>query len=207
MTPSSLDGATGDFVSAVLLTGDGARSLQGGPSFSRANRLYRLIWGIVWLALAAWTPPPLHRWRCFVLRLFGARIGAGVHVYSSARIWSPANLVLGDHVGIGRNAKVYSMGLIAIGDYAVISQGVYLCAGTHDVSDVHFQLLARPIQIGARAWIAAEAFVGPGVTVGEGAVLGARGCAMRDLEPWTIYSGNPAQAIRPRHLRNTGAAQ
>jgi putative colanic acid biosynthesis acetyltransferase WcaF len=189
-------------VTGGLLTGDAARSLEGGASFSLANRIYRLTWGIAWLLLAAWTPPPMHRWRCFVLRLFGARVGHEVRLYGSARIWSPANLVLGDHAAIGRDAIIYSMGPIVFEDYAVVSQGAHICAGTHDVGDFHFQLLARPVRICTRAWIAAEAFVGPGVTVGEGAVLGARGCAMRDLDPWTIYSGNPAQPIRARHLRN-----
>lgn len=191
-----------DGVSAGILTGDLARALQGGPSFSLGNRVYRLTWGIAWLLLAAWTPPPFHGWRCFLVRLFGGQVGYKARIYGSVRIWSPANLVLGDHAGIGPAAKIYSMGQIMIDDYVVVSQGAHLCAGTHDVSDAYFQLQARPIRIGARAWIAAEAFVGPGVTVGEGAVLGARGCAMRDLDPWTIYSGNPAQAIRPRYLRN-----
>jgi putative colanic acid biosynthesis acetyltransferase WcaF len=200
MSPETAAAASAG-LSSGLLTGEAARSLEGGASFSRANRLYRLVWGIAWLVLAAWTPPPLHRWRCFVLRLFGARVGHEVRLYGSARIWSPANLVLEDHAAIGPGAIVYSMGTIVIGNYAVISQGAHLCAGTHDVGDVHFQLLARPIHIGSRAWIAAEAFVGPGVTIGEGAVLGARGCAMRDLQPWTIYSGNPAQIIRSRVLR------
>ncbi|WP_428332399.1 putative colanic acid biosynthesis acetyltransferase [Novosphingobium sp.] len=184
------------------MTGDAARSLEGSPSFSLANRLYRLVWGICWLVLASWTPPPFHRWRRLVLRAFGARIGDKARIYGSARIWSPANLVVEHHATIGPRAQIYSMGRIVIGEYAVVSQGAHLCAGTHDVSDVHFQLHVRSIHIGARAWIAAEAFVGPGVTVGDGVVLGARGCAMRNLEPWMIYSGNPAQAIRPRHFRN-----
>ncbi len=191
--------------SGGVLTGDSVRSLEGGPSFSLANRIYRLLFGVTWTVLAAWTPPPLHGWRNFILRVFGARIGHRAHIYRSVRIWSPANLVVGDHVGIGPGATIYAMGPIVIGDYAVISQGAHICAGTHDVGDAHFQLQARPVHIGARAWIAAEAFVGPGVTIGEGAVLGARAVAMRDLEPWTIYSGNPAQAIRARVLRNTGA--
>ncbi|WP_420384263.1 putative colanic acid biosynthesis acetyltransferase [Novosphingobium sp.] len=184
------------------LTGESGRSLDGAPSFSLANRFYRLTWGIAWLVLAAWTPPPLHRWRRLILRMFGARIGEKARIYGSARIWSPANLVVAHHATIGPRTQIYSMGQIVIGEYAVVSQGAHLCAGTHDVSDVHFQLHVRPIHIGARAWIAAEAFVGPGVTVGDGVVLGARGCAMRNLEPWTVYSGNPAQPIRPRQFRN-----
>jgi putative colanic acid biosynthesis acetyltransferase WcaF len=93
------------------------------------------------------------------------------------------------------------MATISIGAYAIISQGAHLCSGTHDIEDSHFQLYARPIVIGERAWIAAEAFVGPGVSVGQGAVLGARGCAMRDLEAWSVYVGNPAILKRERRMR------
>ena len=99
---------------------------------------------------------------------------------------------------LGARATCYCMAPIRIGAYAVVSQGAHLCAGTHRVDDPDFQLVARPIQVGAYAWVAAEAFVGPGVAVGEGTVLGARAVATRDLEPWTVYSGNPAVALRSR---------
>jgi len=178
------------------------RAWEGGPSFSLFNRVYRAAFSIAWALFAAWTPPPLHRWRAWLLRRFGARISPTARIYRSVRIWSPANLHVSDHAVIGPGANIYSMGKISIGAYAIVSQGAHLCAGTHDVSDPNFQLKARPITIGERAWIAAEAFVGPGVSVGPGCVLGARGCAMRDLEDWMIYSGNPAIPLRPRTLRN-----
>ena len=177
------------------------RALTGGPTFSLGNRAYRLAWIISWGLLARWTPRPLWGWRRFLLRAFGAKLSSRSLVYGSARIWSPANLSMGDGSAIGPRVKIYSMGMISIGDGALVSQDAHLCAGTHDPEHPQFQLEARPIAIGARAWIAAEAFVGPGVTVGDGAVLGARGVAMRNLEPWVIYSGNPAQPIRPRRIR------
>ncbi|WBH17909.1 LbetaH domain-containing protein [Sphingomonas radiodurans] len=183
------------------LDGHAARSWEGGASFSFANRVYRVAWQATWLLLAAWTPPALRGWRRMLLRLFGAQVAPTANVYGSARIWSPANLAIGDHAAIGPRATVYSMGRVTIGAYAVISQGAHLCAGTHDIEDAAFQLRARPITIGARAWIAAEAFVGPGVTIGEGAVLGARACAMRDIAAWTVCGGNPAQEIRQRRIR------
>lgn len=183
------------------LDGRAARAWRGGPSFSRRNRLYRLGWTLAWLLLARWTPPPLRGWRREVLRLFGANVAPTANVYASARIWSPANLTIGAHAAIGPGAIVYSMAPVTIAAFAVISQRAHLCAGSHDIDDPAFQLTARPITIGARAWIAAEAFVGPGVSVGEGAVLGARGCAMRDLAPWTVYRGNPAEPVRARRLR------
>jgi putative colanic acid biosynthesis acetyltransferase WcaF len=156
---------------------------------------------VIWLLLARWTPPQFHAWRRVLLRLFGAKISPNAYIYPSARIWSPANLEVGAYACIGRDVTVYSMAKIALAPYSLASQGAHICAGTHDIEDVHFQLQARPIVIGYRAWIAAEAFVGPGVTIGEGAVLGARGCAFSDLEPWTVYIGNPARAVKPRQVR------
>ncbi|OWK29104.1 putative colanic acid biosynthesis acetyltransferase [Sphingomonas mucosissima] len=188
------------------LDGRATRAWEGGPSFALSNRLYRLVWGVTWLLLARWTPPQLRGWRRLLLRLFGARVARTANVYGSVRVWSPANLVIGDHAAIGPGALLYSMGRITIGPHAIISQRAHLCAGTHDIEDAAFQLHARPITIGARAWVAAEAFVGPGVSLGEGAVLGARGCAMRDLAPWTVYGGNPAAILRERRIRFDEAA-
>jgi putative colanic acid biosynthesis acetyltransferase WcaF len=190
----------------AILDARDAGSLEGGPSFSLGHRLYRLAWGLAWTLLASWTPPPLHAWRRWLLRLFGAKIAPTAVVYGSARVWSPANLVMEAHACLGPGVNCYSMAPIRLGPYALASQGAHLCAGTHDFEDPYFQLIAKPITIGARAWIAAEAFVGPGVVVGEGAVLGARAVAAKDLAPWTVYVGNPAVASRPRRLRAGGEA-
>jgi putative colanic acid biosynthesis acetyltransferase WcaF len=183
---------------------DAREAGPGGPSFSLRNRLERVLFGLIWTLAAAWTPPPLHRWRVALLRLFGARIGANVRIYGTTRIWHPAHLTIGEGAIVGPRANLYNQGAIAIGAGAVISQGAHLCASSHDVADPHFQLVLRPILVQDRAWVAAEAFVGPGVTVGEGAVLGARAAAFRDLAPWTIYSGNPAIALKPRVMRQDG---
>jgi putative colanic acid biosynthesis acetyltransferase WcaF len=172
--------------------------LQGGPSFSFSNRLFRAVWSVVWFVFASWTPPLLHSWRRFLLRRFGAKIAESALVYGSARIWYPPNLEMAEHSCLGPRVNCYCMGKISLGAYALASQGAHLCAGAHDIDDPYFQLTTKPITIGARAWIAAEAFVGPGVTVGEGAVLGARGVAFKDLAPWCVYMGNPAREIRKR---------
>ena len=174
----------------------GART--GGPSFSLRHRLERVLWGVTWGLLAAWTPPPLHGWRRAVLRLFGARVAPTARVYGSAKIWYPRYLSISDNAVIGPGVICYSMAPIEIGEGATISQRAHLCAGTHDIDDAHFQLVARPIRIGAKAWVAAEAFVGPGVTIGEGAVLGARGVTVKNLPDWSVNAGNPARFIRSR---------
>lgn len=174
---------------------------EGGPSFSLGNRIRRSVFMLVWAVAASWTPPPLHAWRCAILRAFGAKIGRGVRLYGSTIVWLPANLEIGDRAIIGPRVRLYNQGRITIGERAVVSQGAHICASSHDVADPHFQLVLRPITIGARAWVAADGFVGPNVVVGEGAVLGARGVAVRSLDPWTIYGGNPALPIKPRVMR------
>lgn len=174
---------------------------SGGYSFSLRDRLMRALWSVTWALLASWTPPPLHKWRCFLLRRFGARIGKGVRIYGSARIWYPANLMMDDLSWLGPEVRCYNQGEITIGRRTVVSQGAYLCASSHDPEDPYFQLLLKPIVIGADVWIASDAFVGPGVTIGDGAVLAARGVAVRSLEPWAIYGGNPARLIKQRVLR------
>lgn len=176
-------------------------SWSGGASFPLRNRLRRVVFSAAWKLLAAWTPPQARRWRIWLLRRFGATIAPTSNVYSSARIWLPENLVMHEYATIGPRTTIYSMGQITLGRYSIVSQGAHLCAGTHDIEDSAFQLFARPIKIGERAWIAAEAFIGPGVTIGDGAVVGARACAMRDVAPWTVNSGNPAVFIRDRLIR------
>ena len=177
------------------------RPLEGGASFSAGNRLLRVLWMATWLVAARFTPPPLHAWRRLVLRAFGARVGPGARVHGSVSVWLPANLELGDNVLIGPGVRLYNQGRITIGAKSVISQRAHICASTHDVRDPLFQLVLRPVVIGRQCWVAAEAFVGPGVTMGDHAVLGARGALLGDAEAGGVYSGNPAVFIKQRQLR------
>ncbi|WP_266363593.1 DapH/DapD/GlmU-related protein [Tellurirhabdus rosea] len=169
-----------------------------GPSFSLKNRLARLVWGVVDVTLFRLSPRPLHAWRSFLLRCFGANVGRGVHVYPGVRIWAPWNLDLQDQCGIASGVTLYSQGRITVGRLAVISQGTYLCAGTHDYNQPGFPLITRPISVGAHAWIAAEAFVHPGVTIGEGCVIGARAVVTRSMPPWMVCAGHPCVPVRGR---------
>ncbi|MCX5516786.1 LbetaH domain-containing protein [Kaistia algarum] len=172
--------------------------VHGGAYFSLKHRLFRAVWNVVWLVFASWTPPPLHPWRRFLLRLFGAKIGKRTRIYGSARIWYPPNLEMGDYSVLGWKVNCYSQGKIVLEDYANVAQYVHLVTGSHDIDDPSFQLYTKPIRICRHAWIASDAFVGPGVTVHEGAVLGGRAVAFRDLDAWTVYVGNPARVVRPR---------
>jgi putative colanic acid biosynthesis acetyltransferase WcaF len=188
-------------VKATILRAGRNEGFGRGPSFTLSNRLFRLLWSAVWLIMARWTPGFMSHWRVFLLNLFGASVSSRAAVAASARIWLPAHLEMGPYSTLGPGVDCYDMAPIVIGARSVISQRSVLCAGTHDISDPNFQLVARPIVIGDDVWIAAEAFVGPGVTVGDGCVLGARACAFHDLEKWTVYRGNPASSINTRRWR------
>lgn len=177
------------------------RPLEGGASFTLANRLLRVVWMTAWLVLARFTPPPLHGWRRLVLRAFGARVGKGARVHASVSVWLPANLEIGENCLIGPGVRLYNQGHITIGARSVVSQRAHICASTHDISDPHFQLVCRPIRIGRQCWVAAEAFVGPGVTMGDRSVLSARGALFTNAEADEVYSGNPAQFLKQRSLR------
>jgi putative colanic acid biosynthesis acetyltransferase WcaF len=168
------------------------------PAFSFGNRLRRLIWNITCLLLYRLSPRPFHAWRAMLLRLFGASLGPDCHFYPASKVWAPWNLVCADHVAAADGVEIYNPSLIQIDSHVILSQGAYICGATHDYNDPDFPLLAYRMHIEQFAWICARASVGPGVCVGEGAVLGLGSIATRDLAAWTVYSGNPAEALRER---------
>jgi putative colanic acid biosynthesis acetyltransferase WcaF len=133
-----------------------------------------------------------------LLRAFGATVGARVRVASSARIFAPWNLEIGAGTSIGDGAIVYNLGRVRLGDDVTISQRAHLCAGTHDYTQHHMPLLKQPITVGNDVWVAAEAFVGPNVSLGDRAVVGARAVVVKDVPPEAVVVGNPARIVRTR---------
>lgn len=170
--------------------------------WSRREQIGRVLWGVAW-PLFRLSPRPLWGWRRMLLRAFGAKVSKNVHVFPTVRITIPWNIDLGQDSAVGDMARLYALGPIKISARSTVSQGAYLCAGTHDISDPSRPLVKPPILIGPDAWIAAEAFVGPGVTIGAGAIVGARAVVMKDVDPGHIVVGNPAKKIRK--LRETSA--
>lgn len=172
---------------------------HSGPSFSFRNRLGRVLWSFV-NVLFRFSPKPFHEWRAFLLRCFGASIGKGTHIYPGVKVWAPWNLEIGDQCGIASGVILYSQGKIKVGMKTVISQGSYICAGTHDYTKSGFPLITKPITIGKHCWIAAEAFVHPGITIADGAVIGARSVVTKDMPEWTVCSGFPCKPLKARSI-------
>ncbi|PVY76640.1 putative colanic acid biosynthesis acetyltransferase WcaF [Cupriavidus alkaliphilus] len=170
-----------------------------GPSFSLSNRVRRQLWNWVWLWLFRPSLRPMHAWRAALLRLFGARLGRDARVYPAARIWAPWNLVMGEHTAVADGVTLYNISPITLGDYAIVSQGSHLCTGSHDYNSETFQLIASPITLERHVWVCAEAFISPGVTLPEGAVIAPRTVVTKPLrDAWTVYGGTPARPIGQR---------
>jgi putative colanic acid biosynthesis acetyltransferase WcaF len=167
---------------------------------SLGNRLGRALWELVWLCFFRTSPGVFHAWRRLLLRAFGATVGKGVHIYPSCRIWAPWNLTIGDYSGMGHHVDCYCVTEVRVGDHVAISQYSYLCGATHDYTCSNMPSISKPIRIESGSWVCADVFVGPGVTIGEGAVVGARASVFTDVAPWTIVGGNPARFIKQRAL-------
>ena len=158
----------------------------------------RVLWHVVWLCLYRPTPRPFHAWRRFLLRLFGATIEADTFPYPSARIWAPWNLTMLRGSCIADDVECYSVAPIHLGYRATVSQRAYLCTASHDYRVAGMPLVTAPIRINDDAWITACAYVGPGITVAEGAIVAACAVVVKDVPAWTVVGGNPAKHIKSR---------
>lgn len=166
------------------------------------HKLERLTYGIVWTLFVRPIPRDMFSgYKRFVLRLFGAKLSDSAHVYSSAKIYMPRNLIMEGLSNIGPNTNIYNVDTITIKDHATISQGAHLCTASHDITDWNEKLITAPIVVEKYGWVAADAFIGMGVTVGEGAVVGARAAVFKDVDPWTVVGGNPARKIKDRLMK------
>ena len=168
--------------------------------WTRKEKIRRVMWAVVQKLIFRNT---FHNWyglRASLLRMFGAKLGRNVRIRRTARIEIPWNLSFADDVSIGDEAILYSLGMITIGERSFVSQYAHFCAGSHDPATTVLKLMRPPITLGSDVWIATDAFVGPGVKVGDRTVVGARASVFGDLPPDIIAGGNPAKMIKPREL-------
>lgn len=172
-------------------------------SLSLTNQIIRLVWGVVWPCGTWFLPRSLGMsWKRMLLRLFGAKIHSTAGVYTGVRIYYPANLTMEAHSCLADGVNCYNVAPITIGEQVTVSQEAYLCTASHDIADPLHHLVTAPITIERDAWIGARAYVGMGVTIGEGTVVGATASVYKDVEPWTVVGGNPARFIKNREIKN-----
>lgn len=168
----------------------------------RKHQIYRMIWNIVWILFARWIPRNMCAcWKRFLLRMFGAKLAKSASVYSSAKVYYPANLIMKENTCIASDVDCYNVAPIIIGANTTISQGAFLCTASHDIENLLHPLITAPIHIEDQVWIGSRAYIGMGVTVKQGAVVGATASVYKDVEPWTVVGGNPAKFLKNRVIR------
>lgn len=138
--------------------------------------------------------------RTFSLRIFGAKIGKDCLFRRSAKFYAPWNFRCDDAVCIGPRVNVYNKAPVEIGRNVVVSQDVWICTASHDITSPHMNLTTKPIMIHSNVWIAAKASVLPGVCIHEGVVVGACSVVTKAATQWTVVGGNPAKVIKKRIL-------
>ena len=166
-------------------------------------QLRRIAWNVTAAILFRPTPHwALHGWRRALLRAFGARIGKGCRIDPACSIWAPWNLTLGDYCALAAGVYCYNVAPITLKRKVTVSQRSFLCTASHDILSLLRPLTLAPIMVESHVWIAAEAMIHPGVRIGEGAVIGARACVMRDVKPWIIAAGLPAREVGIRKVQD-----
>ena len=170
-------------------------------SFRGKSKAVIQIWWIVQGTLFSWSPQFLFGWRIFLLRIFGAKIGKGVKIRSSAKITYPWNVTIGNYTWIGDDCVLYSLGEIKIGSNAVISHRSYINTGSHVYDKPTFDIFSKPVIIGDECWITTDVYIAEGVSIGNGTIVGARSSVFKDMPAGMICVGSPAKPIKSRdHL-------
>lgn len=170
-------------------------------NYSRGrNGAFILLWWLIQGTIFRFSLHNMYGFRANILRVFGAEIGKGTKIRSSARFTYPWKVSIGDYSWIGDEVVFYSLDKIIVESNVVISQKSYLCTGTHDINDEHFSLITRPIIVKENSWIATDCFVHPGVTIAPGSIVAARSTVIKNTEEKYIYAGNPAKKIKIRNI-------
>ncbi|MFI8656233.1 putative colanic acid biosynthesis acetyltransferase [Priestia megaterium] len=167
--------------------------------YSKGNSSFVILaWWFIQATLFRFSLHNMYGWRNFLIGLFGANIGQGVKIRSSAKFTYPWKVTIGDYSWIGDNVQFYSLDEIRIGANCVVSQESYLCTGSHNTKDPHFGLITKPIVIKDGAWVASDVFVYPGVTINEMAVVAARSTVIKDIPANEVHAGSPAKYVKKR---------
>lgn len=169
-----------------------------GAPYPLSEYIRRALWELVQATLIRWSPRRAHGWRRFWLRAFGAKLQDTSTTKSTTKIRHPWLLEVGEWSTIAEDVDVYNLGWIRIGNHTTISQRCWLCAGTHDYTRFELPLIRPSIVVGDGVWVCAGAFLGPGVTVGHNAIVGARAVVTKNVAESTIVAGNPAKVVKTR---------
>lgn len=173
---------------------------------TKSIKMKRVVWNVAAaLLFRPFITPVFRKWRLLLLRLFGAQVEWDANVYASVKIWAPWRLRMGHRTCLGPEVICYNQDWVVLEDDAIVSQYSYLCTAGHDTSHANTAdegLITAPIVLRNGAWIGSRAFVGMGVEIGKGAVVGATASVYKNVEPWTVVGGNPAKVLKKIESKN-----
>lgn len=166
--------------------------------FRGKGKIYIQLWWAIQATLFRCSPKFMYGFRNFLLKIFGAKVGKGVLIRPSVSITYPWKLTIGDYSWVGDDSIIYNLGQINIGSDVAIAHRVFLCTGLHKIDKVTFDIGQKPILIGNEVWLTSDVFVGPGVTIGRGSIIGARSSVFTNMPEGMICLGTPAKPVKPR---------
>lgn len=163
--------------------------------------LKRLLWYFTNILFFKTMLPFPSSLKVSILKVFGAKMGKGIVIKPYTYIKYPWFLTIGDNCWIGEGVWIDSLTYIKIGNNVCLSQDSYLLTGNHDYKKSSFDLLLGQIIIEDGVWIGAKSIVCPGVTCKTHSILAVGSVANHELEPYSIYQGNPAEFKRKREVK------
>ena len=170
--------------------------LPGLKYYSIFELIKRVLWSCFGSIIFRFTPRHLYFIRKYLLIIFGAKIGKSTKIFPSVKIAHPWLLQIGDNSVVSWNVSIYNLDMLVIGNGTIVSQNVHFCGGTHNYKSPGFELIRSKIDIGDNVWIAADAFIGPGIFIGSNSIIAARSVCVKDVIEDSIVGGNPSRTIR-----------
>lgn len=162
------------------------------------SRMVEAVWHLCKCLLFLTPLPVPSLFKCQVLRLFGARVGKGVVIKPQVKIHFPWKLTVGDFAWLGEEVFILNFEPVTIGAHCCISQRAFLCGGSHDYRQPEMPYRNGPIRVGDGAWVGAQVFVAPGITIGSEAVITAGSVVTRDVPARMVCTGYPCLPLKKR---------
>lgn len=174
---------------------------------TNVDKIKRAVWNIIYLIFFRFTPVFAHRWRIFILNLFGAKVSYRSFIYPDVRIWAPWNLAMLEDSTLAFGVICYNPAMVSIGRHSTVSQFTHLCSAGHDYEHpsakigAKFPLVVGRIVIGNHVWITADCFISPDVTIDDWVVVLPRSVVTKSISCAVVAGGMPAVPFRKRVIR------